>query len=166
MALIVTVIGLLLGPRKSPMSRELKIIDQETVSAPSGVTNKNSAATVSEVANDGLPFRDPGPTDSHTGPVHPHPITSERIRIQRENQLIGAMSDAMDVRDGEQLRKSLNKYREQYPEDPNQLQEGYQIIADCLEQLGAASAAVGQHYYEKERGSILRRFVGRYCLEL
>jgi hypothetical protein len=118
------------------------------------------------VANDDVPIRDPGPNDRHDGgALYPHPITPERIRIQQENQILGAMNDAMDLSDGARLRKILNEYREQYPEDPNQLQEGYQVIADCLERPGAASAAVGQRYYDEERGSILRRFVARHCLE-
>jgi hypothetical protein len=123
------------------------------------------AAAPPLVADDGLPFADPGPTDSHDGPVHPHPITPERERIQHENQLIGAMNDAMDLGDGPKLRIILNRYRDEYPEDPNQLQEGYRIVADCLEHPGPATRAAGQRYYDRERGSILRLFVGRHCLE-
>lgn len=96
---------------------------------------------------------------------HPHPITPERERIQRENQILGAMNDAMDLGNGSRLREILTQYRDEYPEDPNQLQEGYQIIADCLEHPGATSTAAGRRYYDVERGSILRVFVGRHCLE-
>jgi hypothetical protein len=96
---------------------------------------------------------------------HPHPITPEREHIQRENQILGAMNDAMDLGNGARLREILTQYRDEYPEDPNQLQEGYQIIADCLEHPGAASTAAGRRYYDVERGSILRLFVGRHCLE-
>jgi hypothetical protein len=95
---------------------------------------------------------------------HPHPITPERERIQHENQLIGALNDAMDVRDGARLRQILATYREQYPEDPNFLQEGYRLIADCLEHPGAATTSAGQRYFDQQRGSILRRMVQRHCL--
>ena len=95
---------------------------------------------------------------------HPHPITPERIRIQRENQLIGAMNDAMDLADGATLHKILEQYENEYPENPNDLQEGYRVIADCLEHPDAQSTAAGQRYYDVERGSILRVFVGRHCL--
>jgi hypothetical protein len=88
------------------------------------------------------------------------------VRIQRENGLIGAMNDAMDLADGPRLRKILNEYRTEFPEDPNQLQEGYRIVADCLEHPGPAATAAAQRYYDVERGSILRLFVGRHCLHL
>jgi hypothetical protein len=70
----------------------------------------------------------------------------------------------MDVRDGPGLRKLVNQYQQEFPDDPNQLLEGVRIIADCLERPGAASTAAGKRYDEQERGSILRRFVQRHCL--
>ena len=112
-----------------------------------------------------VPVRDPSPDDSHDGPVHPHPITEQHQRIFRENQLIGALDGAMDVNDGPGLRRLLLQYRQEYPEDPNALQTGYEIIADCLEHPGPAARAAAQRYYDVERGSTLRRFVARHCLE-
>jgi hypothetical protein len=94
---------------------------------------------------------------------HPHPITPAHLRIQRENNLIGALNGAMDAGDAVGLRGLLDQYRSEFPEDPNLLQPGYQIIADCLQYPGAASKAAGQSYFERERGSILRRFVARHC---
>ena len=99
------------------------------------------------------------------GPLHPHPITPRHIRIQHENALIGQLNGAMDVEDGAGLRRLLDEYRREYPEDENQLQEGYGIIADCLEHPGDASRAAGRRYYDRERGSILRLFVQRHCLD-
>jgi hypothetical protein len=94
---------------------------------------------------------------------HPHPITPAHQRIFRENNLIGALNGAMDVSDAVGMRGLLDQYRSEFPEDPNSLQQGYQIIADCLQYPGAASKAAGQSYYDRERGSILRRFVARHC---
>lgn len=108
----------------------------------------------------------PAPPDEPDALEHPHPITPQHVRIQRENQMIGAMNDAMDLGDGARLRKILNEYREEFPEDPSQLQEGYRIIAECLERPGPAATAAGQRYYDVERGSTLRLFVGRHCLHL
>jgi hypothetical protein len=106
------------------------------------------------------------PSDSEPPePVHPHPITPKRIHIQRENQILQALNDAMDLNDGARLRQILNQYREEFPDDPNQLQEGYQIIANCLEHPGPDSTNVGHRYYDEERGSILRLFVARHCWE-
>jgi hypothetical protein len=111
----------------------------------------------------------PAPADPDAAGVdalpHPHPITPEHVRFQRENNLIGALNGAMDVKDGAGLRKLLDQYREEFPDDPNQLQAGYEIIADCLAHPGPAATAAGQRFYDQERGSILRRFVSRHCLE-
>ena len=69
------------------------------------------------------------------------------------------MNGAMDVEDGAGLRNLLDQYRQEYPDDPNQLQEGYGIIADCLQHPGPTATAAGHRYFDRERGSILRRFV-------
>jgi hypothetical protein len=106
----------------------------------------------------------PAPAPSSDDMEHPHPITAKHVRIQHENVLIGTMNDAMDLGDGATLRRFLKQYEDEYPEDPNDLQRGYRIIADCLERPGAESQAAGQRYYDVERGSILRVFVGRHCL--
>ena len=95
--------------------------------------------------------------------LHPHPITPAHLRIQRENNLIGSLNGAMDVGDAVGLRGLLDQYRSEFPDDPNLLQQGYGIIADCLQYPGAATKAAGQSYYDRERGSILRRFVARHC---
>ena len=103
--------------------------------------------------------------DASTEELRPsHPLTPRHARIYRENNLIGAMEGAMDVRDGRGLRYLLQQYRSEFPEDPNELQEGYGIIANCLEHPGPDTTAAGQQYYDRERGSTLRKFIARYCL--
>jgi hypothetical protein len=104
------------------------------------------------------------PTHTDDSIAHPHPITPGHERIFRENALIWALNGAMDGKDAAGMRKLLDQYKAEYPDDPNQLREGYDVIALCIEQPGPASAAAGQCYYDRERGSILRRFVGRHCL--
>ena len=103
--------------------------------------------------------------DGGTEDLRPsHPLTPRHARIYREINLIGAMEGAMDVRDGRGLRHLLQQYQSEFPEDPNQLQEGYGIIANCLEHPSPEATAAGQQYYDRERGSTLRRFVARYCM--
>ena len=103
--------------------------------------------------------------DASTEELRPsHPLTPRHARIYRENNLIGAMEGAMDVRDGRGLRYLLQQYRSEFPDDPNQLQEGYGIIANCLEHPGPETTAAGQQYFDRERGSTLRKFVARYCM--
>ena len=104
-------------------------------------------------------------TDAGTQELRPsHPLTPRHARIYRENNLMGAMEGAMDVRDGRGLRHLLQQYQSEFPDDPNQLQQGYGIIANCLEHPGPDATAAGQQYYDRERGSTLRRFVARYCM--
>ncbi|HKP62293.1 MAG TPA: hypothetical protein VJV78_36420 [Polyangiales bacterium] len=95
--------------------------------------------------------------------IHPHPLTPERARLQRENQLIGALNDAVDLADGARVRELVARYREHDPSDEQGLQAGYERIADCLEQPGEASRASAQEYYDRERASILRRYIRRHC---
>jgi hypothetical protein len=108
----------------------------------------------------------PGNDDPRpAGVLHPHPISARHERIFRENALLGQLDGAMDVEDAAGMRRLLDKYKSEYPDDPNQLQEGYQVILDCLERLDSVSRAAAQRYYDVERGSTLRAFVARHCLE-
>ena len=94
-----------------------------------------------------------------------HPITPAHERIQLENQYIQALNDAMDLRDGAKLRKLAAQYRAQGFKDVDKLGEGYELVADCLEHPGAASRAAAQAFFDRERGSNLRRHLHRHCLE-
>jgi hypothetical protein len=96
---------------------------------------------------------------------HPHPLTGERARIHRENRLIQGLNDAMDSKNPEGLRQVLAEYRQSHPEDPHQLQEGYALIADCLDRPGPASRVAGERYMKEHRASTLRRFVERHCVK-
>jgi hypothetical protein len=126
-----------------------------------------AAPAPAPAARDEIPIVPVGNDDPRPdGPMHPHPITDRHIRIQNENALLGQLNGAMDVADAAGLRRLLDEYRQEYPDDPEKLQEGYGIIADCLEHPGNdAAKAAAQRYYDVERGSILRRFVSRHCLE-
>jgi hypothetical protein len=98
-------------------------------------------------------------------PLHPHPITPERVALQRELQLIAALNDALDLRDAASMRSLLADYRAHDPRDQNELQAGYACLIDCIEAPGDASRAAAETYYETYRASTLRRFVRRICLE-
>jgi hypothetical protein len=96
---------------------------------------------------------------------HPHPITSEHVRIQRELQLIQQLNDALDLRDAPQLRALIAQYAQSVPGDPNALAAGYERIADCLEHPGAQTRDRAREYYARERASTLRRYVRRVCFD-
>ena len=94
-----------------------------------------------------------------------HPITKERERRQRQNQYIQVLNDAMDLRDGPKLRELAQRFQEEGFEDIDKHGEGYLIVADCLEHPGEASRAAAQAFWDRERGSNLRRHIKRHCLE-
>lgn len=98
-------------------------------------------------------------------PRHPHPITAQHRRIFEENNRLGALSGAMDQGDFAALRRMNAEYREAYPEDDHDLQEAYDLIADCLEQRSSKAIEAARHFWQTHRASTLRRHVRRHCLE-
>jgi len=124
------------------------------------------ATPVLEVAADGVPIKPHVPHEGEPdGPMHPHATTPAHERIYRENNLLGALNGAMDVKDAAGLRKLLDQYRTEYPDDPHALQEGYSVIADCLDKPGDVSREAARSYYQANKASTLRRYVRRHCLE-
>jgi hypothetical protein len=96
---------------------------------------------------------------------HPHPITPRHRRIFEENNRLGAMDGAMDQGDFVALRRMNAQYRKDYPEDDHDLQEGYDRIADCLEERTPQTIEAGRRFWQTHRASTLRRHVRRHCLE-
>ena len=113
-----------------------------------------------------LPLMPAGPTSAPvTAPHHPHPITATHQRIFRENNLLSALSGALDVRDAAGIRRLLAQYREEFPEDAHLVQDGYEVIANCLDQPSPNNQAAARRYYDEQLGSNIRRYVRRHCLE-
>jgi hypothetical protein len=119
-----------------------------------------------DYAADGVPFKpaDPSIPDPE-GPMHPHPVTPQHERIFRENNLVGAISGAMDRLDTAGMRQLLAEYRTDYPEDSHLLQQGFAVIADCIDHPGAAATAAARVYYTANKASNIRRYVRRHCFE-
>jgi hypothetical protein len=92
-----------------------------------------------------------------------HPMDQARMRINDENRIIQRANDAMDNKDPARLREVLAAYREFDPSDESRLQNGYAVIADCLEDQSPAARAAGERFIAEERASTLRRFVRRHC---
>jgi hypothetical protein len=119
-----------------------------------------------EHAADGIAIMPADPSQAPTDePVHPHPHTPIHERIYRENNLKGQLDGAMDVKDAAGMRRLLAEYRDQYPEDAHYLQEGYGLIADCIEHPSDATRSAAERYYQDHRASLLRRYVRRHCLQ-
>jgi hypothetical protein len=115
------------------------------------------------ITSDGLPII-PARGEA-TGPAHPHPITPQHQRLFGENRLLGALDGAMEIKDTTGMRRLLEQYRRQYPEDDQESQDGYAIIADCIDHPGGANRAAAERWLDSHNGSPVKRFVLRYCVE-
>lgn len=116
------------------------------------------------VTSDGVPIAPP--RGEVVGRAHPHPITPQHERIYGENRLVGAIEGAMEVKDAAGMRRLLDQYRREYPEDDQELQGGYAAIIDCLEHPGPGPRAAAERWLDGHNGSTAKRYVVRYCLEM
>lgn len=119
----------------------------------------------SDTLPDGLRIAPANSGEAHEPGMVPHPITEQHRRIFRENALIGQLNGAMDAKDARGLRALVAEYRDEYPEDSHVLQEGYEIIARCLEDRTEKVRETAQRYYDERLDSGLRRYIRRHCLE-
>lgn len=128
-----------------------------------------AAPSAPELADDDVPIKPAGastvPTPDSAGLMHPHPITPQHERIFAENNLIGGLNAAMDMKNTPELRRLLKQYREEYPEDAHVLQDGYELIANCQEHPSPELRAAAKRYYDEQLDSGLRRYIRRHCLE-
>jgi hypothetical protein len=115
------------------------------------------------ITSDGLPIM-PAHGEA-AGPAHPHPITPQHLRLFGENRLLGALDGAMEMNDTARMRRLLEQYRREYPEDEQESQEGYAIIADCIDHPSADTRAAAERWIDAHNGSQVKRFVVRHCLE-
>lgn len=157
---------LLDDPVPEPMSPTLRVAQTPDTLPPVApvappVVEKASA----DVLPDGLRIAPANSGEPHQPGMLPHPITPQHERIYRENSLVGNLNGAMDVKDVQGMRALLKEYREEYPEDEHVLQDGYEIIANCLEHPSPETRALAQRYYDEELASRLRRYIRRHCLE-
>jgi hypothetical protein len=115
------------------------------------------------ITSDGIPIAPP--RGEVVGPAHPHPITPQHLRLFGENRFIAQIEGAMEIKDTAGMRRLLEKYRREYPEDDQQVQDGYAIIADCIDRPGADRRAAAEQWIDSHNGSTVKRFVLRHCLE-
>lgn len=115
------------------------------------------------ITSDGLPIM---PAHGEAiGPSHPHPITPQHQRLFGENRLVGSIEGAMEIKDTAGMRRLLQQYRREYPEDDQEVQDGYAVIADCIDHPGASTRAAAERWIDSHNGSSVKRFVLRHCIE-
>ena len=129
-----------------------------TPPAPEAVPYKEEVHT-----SDGVPIAPP--RGDLVGQAHPHPITPQHERIYAENRFVGGIEGAMEVKDTAGMRRLLEQYRREFPEDDQQLQDGYAVIADCIDRPGAGPRAAAERWLDSHNGSTAKRYVLRYCIE-
>ena len=118
-----------------------------------------------ELAADPIRVMAAGSADnSETEPRHPHPITPAHERNFKQLNRIAQLNSLMDLGDVDELRQTNRKYREEYPE-ATLYQEGYDLIADCLEGRTSVTRAAAERYWNAQVASNLRRYIRRYCLD-
>jgi hypothetical protein len=132
---------------------------------PAAAPPREPETTHADFTAEGQPIHPAGSAEVDAAGMAPHPITPQHERIFHENKLIGDLNSAMDNAQVAELRRLLQQYRDEYPEDAHVLQTGYEIIASCQEGLTAEKRAMAQRYYDEELDSGLRRYIRRYCLE-
>jgi hypothetical protein len=110
-----------------------------------------------------VPLHDDDPRPP--GLLHPHPIDPIRQRIFAENRIAAALDDATDARDVTAMKRFLEQYSHDFPEDQWQLQGGYAVIVGCLEHPGAESRAAAERWLDENNGSTVKRSVLRNCIE-
>lgn len=152
---------LLFGPRK-PKTADTRatigadaIPESDTANTPARPTapiGSNAARTLPSRARE-------GPDEDR----RPHPITPEHVRIQNENQMLGALNDATDVKDVARLRQLVEVWKSKHDADPEKYAEAYTVIADCLELRNDESRAKARRFYDENRWSTLRRHIRRHC---
>ncbi len=155
-----------LSHRHAPAEVRPDHADEATLQPESNVRAATLPARANpERASDGMPIMPAEPRDPiPAGPVHPHPITPDHRRVFAENRLIGELNGAVDAADAPALREALANYIAQYPEDAQDVQGGYAVIADCLEHPGETSRSAAERWSDDHHGSTVRRFVMRRCL--
>lgn len=151
--------------RASAPPPEIPDARHETATPPPAALRAPAETIAVDYSPDGVPIHPPGNANIDAQGMLPHPITPTHERIFHENNLIGDLNGAMDVKDAPGLRRLLAQYRNDFPEDAHVLQDGYELIANCLERPGPETRNVAQRYYDEQLDSGLRRYIRRYCLE-
>jgi hypothetical protein len=171
---VATVLGVVaawwaLRPTPAPLEPVAPVVEQAPRPAepsPALVRATEPATTTADFLPDGQPIRPAGgPTQVDTSGMAPHGHTPQHLRIFRENNFVRDLNSAMDNQQVPELRRLLQQYREEYPEDANVLQDGYELIASCQDHLTPEKRATAQRYYDEELDSGVRRYIRRYCLE-
>jgi hypothetical protein len=85
--------------------------------------------------------------------------------LYRDVDLLEAARVALESSEFAKARELLRQHRLEYRETDDDMREGYDIIADCLEKPGPTTTLRARRFYDEQTHSTLRRRVRRACLE-
>ncbi len=108
------------------------------------------------------PDREPEATNE---PEHPHPITPEHVRLYHEVDLLDGAWHALRKRDVASARALVARHRSEYPGSAEDMNEGLDIVADCLEHPSTEIKERAQKFYDTKTFSQMRRRIRKLCLE-
>ena len=154
-------IVLMFGSRAPEAASTRAVIDADDT--PESDTANEPARPVKPASSGAARALPSGAHEEHDGDRHPHPITPEHVRIQNDNQMIGALNDATDVKDVARLRQLVEVWKSKHDDDPEKYAEAYTVIADCLEFKSDEARAKARRFYDENRWSTLRRHIRRHC---
>ncbi len=113
----------------------------------------------------------PAPAAPAAEPAHdplagkPHPISPDHVRIEQENTLFRDAAEALAAKDVPELRRIAAEHRAAFPDRNQDMADGYDILADCLQYPGAASTSRARRFFDEETYSMMRRPILRTCLQ-
>ena len=103
--------------------------------------------------------------DSAREREHPHPITADHLRNFRQVDLLDDAWQALKARNFRRARELVAVHRAEYPDQWDDMNEGLELLADCMEQRDSESVARAREFYEQYTASRMRRRIRRFCLE-
>jgi hypothetical protein len=95
----------------------------------------------------------------------PHPITAQHVRNFRQVDLLDGAWGALQHHDFARARELVAKHRRDYPGQWEDMNEGLEILAECLERPSPEILERAARFHRERTASMMRKRIRRYCLE-
>ena len=95
----------------------------------------------------------------------PHPITAEHLKNYRQVELLHEAWQKLKQGEYDAGRQIVSTLRREYPEQWEDMNEGLETLADCMQRPSPETLAAAQRFYDERTASMMRKRIRRYCLE-
>lgn len=95
----------------------------------------------------------------------PHPITPQHLRNYRQTELLHDAWAAIKMHDFATGRQIVATHRTDYPGQWEDMNEGLEVVADCMQSPGPDTVARARRFYRERTASMMRKRIRRFCLE-